>query len=166
LNKKEKLMDEKEKACVITEQYKSYIDAKEKFIDRNFATNRFYTVLSLSLLAITYLLIMFFSSNGAILTVTLVGLTVTLMWWLNIDSYQFLIKVKYSKVIDFIEEMLPIQPYKKEFEVMQDLKKDKKNVVFADMQKFLTLVIFCIFVVIFVRHVFLLFMVMPKGTLG
>lgn len=147
-------MDEK---ALIMEQYKSYVQAKENFIERNFLTNRFYTTLSLVLLLITYLLINLFpASFPIILTTSAVGLTVSLMWWLNIDSYQFLIKVKYSKVIDYLEAMLPVQPYRKEFDEMQTLKHDKKAVVFTDMQKFFTLFVFCIYVVIFMRHAYLL----------
>jgi len=49
-------MDEKDEKYLVLEQYRIYSDAKEKFVDRQFATNRFYMVLNLAVLITAYIL--------------------------------------------------------------------------------------------------------------
>ena len=76
------------------------------------------------------------------------------MWWMNIDSYQFLIKIKYANVLEEIEKSLPEQPYQKEFKAQQDLKKSKKGfMLFGDWQKHLTLVVALVYIFICFRNV-------------
>lgn len=62
------------------------------------------------------------------------GMTVSVLWWMNIDSYQLLIKVKYAKVLEYLETKLPEQPFHKEFVETKNMQKDKK-IIFADIQK-------------------------------
>ncbi len=138
-------MDDKE---IILGQYRTYSDAKENFINRHFATNRFYFVFSFALLAGIYL---FYALSPALLPLiftAVFGIAVSVLWWLNIDSYQILIKVKYAKVLEYLETKLPEQPFHKEYEETQKMKKDKK-VIFADIQKGFACLSFCSFSVIF-----------------
>lgn len=138
-------MDDKE---IILGQYKVYSEAKENFINRHFATNRFYFVFAFSLLAVCYL---FWALSPAVLPVALTaafGVVVSVLWWLNIDSYQLLIKVKYSKVLEYLETKLPEMPYHKEFLEMKNVKKSK-NILFADVQKLFAGLLFFVFVAIF-----------------
>lgn len=124
-------MDDKE---IILGQYKVYSEAKENFISRHFATNRFYFVFSFALLAVIYL---FYALSPALIPLiftAIFGITVSVLWMMNIDSYQLLIKVKYSKVLEYLETKLPEQPFHKEFIETKNMKKDKK-VIFADIQK-------------------------------
>ena len=48
-----------------------------------------------------------------------------------------------------MEGLLPFSPYKREYEAFQEAKKNKKAIVFSDFQKFLTIILFCIYLVIF-----------------
>ncbi len=136
----------------LTKIYSTYSDAKEKFIDRNFATNRYYLALCLILLLVSFIVYAFTPLMLLMLPMSAIGLVVTILWWLNLDSYQFLIKIKYSKVLEKMEEQFPAKPFTEEFKAFQEAKKDKKAIIFADLQKgfaFLVLltflVIFCIF---------------------
>ena len=70
------------------------------------------------------------------------------MWWMNIDSYQMLIKVKYAKVLEYLETKLPEQPYHKEFVDYSSMKKSKGVIVFGDFQKILTLAIASVYFVV------------------
>ena len=47
-------MDPKDEKYLILEQYRIYSDAKEKFTDRQFFTNKFYLVLNLILFITTF----------------------------------------------------------------------------------------------------------------
>ena len=69
-------------------------------------------------------------------------MVVSVLWWLNIDSYQFWIKIKYSKVLEYLETKLPERPFNREFEEFKEAKKQKKAMVFADFQKSLTALLF------------------------
>ena len=43
-------MNDKDEKYLILEKYRIYSDAKEKFVERQFVTNRFYMVLNLAVL--------------------------------------------------------------------------------------------------------------------
>lgn len=134
---------------IILEQYRIYSEAKETFTARNFQTNRFYLILSLVLFLLLYIFNALTPSLMPLIVGSVVGMSVCVMWWLNLDSYQFLIKIKYSKVLEYMEESLPACPYKREYESFKEAKRDKKAIVFSDFQKFLTLILFSLFLIIF-----------------
>ena len=138
---------------LVLEQYRIYSQSKEEFTTRNFQTNRFYLVLSLVLFLLLYIFNALTPSLMPLVVGSVVGMAICVMWWLNLDSYQFLIKIKYSKVLEEMENMLPFNPYRKEYQAFQEDKKNKKAVVFSDFQKFLTVVLFCLFLIIFSNSV-------------
>lgn len=140
-------MDPKDEKYLILEQYRIYSDAKEKFIERQFTTNRFYLVLNLIILVTTYVLSTLTPQYTPVIVLSIVGFAVTLMWWMNIDSYQMLIKVKYARVLEYLETKLPEQPYHKEFVDYSDMKKKNKLIEFGDFQKYLALAIVSVYVV-------------------
>ena len=138
---------------LILEQYRIYSEAKEAFTTRNFQTNRFYLIVSLVLFLLLYVFYALTPSLMPLIVGAIIGMSVCVMWWLNLDSYQFLIKIKYAKVLEEIENLLPTNPYKKEFEAFCEAKKNKRAVVFSDFQKLLVIVLFCVFFVIFSNNV-------------
>ena len=138
-------MDSKDDRFLILEQYRIYSDAKERFIERQFSTNRFYLVLNLVTLVTTYVLATLIPQYEPIIILTLIGIAISVMWWMNIDSYQMLIKVKYSKVLEYLETKLPEQPYHKEYVDYTQIKKKNNLIVFGDFQKALTVVIISVY---------------------
>jgi len=142
-------MDSKDEKYLILEQYRIYSEAKEKFIERHFATNKFYLVLNIIILIATYILCTLTPQYQPVIVMSVIGLAITLMWWMNIDSYQLLIKVKYAKVLEFLETKLPEQPYHKEFLDYTQMKKNNNLIVFGDFQKALTVVIACVYFIVF-----------------
>jgi len=141
-------MDSNDEKFLILEQYRIYSDAKEKFIDRQFTTNKFYLILNLVILITAYILSTLTPQYQPVIVLCVIGIAVTLMWWMNIDSYQMLIKVKYAKVLEYLETKLPEQPYHKEFVDYSAMKKSKGVIVFGDFQKILTLAIACVYFVV------------------
>lgn len=142
-------MDERE---LILGQYRVFSEAKENFIDRHFTTNRFYFVFEFTLLLVAYILYVYTSAKVPIIVSSVFGMAVSILWWLNIDSYQLLIKVKYSKVLEYLETKLPEQPYHIEYTETSKIKKTK-NLAFVDVQKVLASLLFAVFLIIFVFFV-------------
>ena len=146
-------MESKDEKYLILEQYRIYSDGKEKFIERQFATNRFYLVINIIMLIAIYILNVLTPQYTPIIILSVIGFAMTMMWWMNIDSYQTLIKVKYAKVLEYLETKLPEQPYHKEFVDYAEMKKKNNLIVFGDFQKYLTLAIALVYVVFFANSI-------------
>ena len=130
----------------ILELYKIYTQQKENFINRNFTTNRFYIVLNITLLLIVFLtqdLKMYNFSTSCIFCIA--GFVSSFLWWINIDSYNCLIKLKFAKVIEELEKQLPVQPYTMEFKAIKDFRTHKKGFFFSDVQKVLAVILILTF---------------------
>jgi len=121
---------------IVFQEYKMYTEQKENFIDRNFQTNKFYMI---SIVALIFALIytnniMFLNHISATLVFAFLGIAVSTLWWMNVDSYNTLIKVKYADVIEKIEEKLPVHPFTEEYKGIEEFK-NKKIFMFSDIQK-------------------------------
>lgn len=134
---------------IIFQQYKLYSEQKESFITRSFAINRFYLCLSIVLLLLVYLTrfatFAYMLPLGALLSI--VGMGATILWWMNMDSYNMLIKIKFAKVLEEIEKQLPVQPYADEYKGIQEYRTNKKMFLFSDMQKTFAVLMFLMFFV-------------------
>ena len=121
---------------IIFQEYKMYTDQKENFIDRNFKTNKFYMV---SIVVLVFSMIytnnvVFLNHISATLIFAFFGIAVSSLWWMNVDSYNTLIKVKYADVIEKIEEKLPVCPFTEEHKGIEEFR-NKKVFMFSDIQK-------------------------------
>ena len=141
-------MDPKDEKYLILEQYRIYSEAKEKFIERQFTTNRFYLVLNLIILVTSYILGTLTPQYQPVIVLCIIGIAITLMWWMNIDSYQLLIKVKYAQVLEYLETKLPEQPYHKEYADYVQIKKKNNLIMFGDFQKIFTVAIASVYFVV------------------
>ena len=144
---------------IMFQQYKLYTEQKERFVDRSFQTNKFYLLLVLALVLIMLLTknLTFAYGLSSVLVFSAAGVAICILWWINMDAYNFLIKVKLGKVIEEIEKHLPTQPYTQEFIAIKDLRKNKRMFLFADMQKTLALVALLIFFVLLINELVPLF---------
>ena len=138
---------------MILQEYKLYTEQKENFIDRNFRTNRFYMV---SFLVV--ILAMIFTSNvvfmeriSSALLFSLIGISVCALWWMNVDSYNTLIKIKFANVIEKIEEKLPVKPFTEEYKGIEEFR-DKKVCMFSDIQKLIAVLGALFFFAVFVSE--------------
>ncbi len=136
----------------VLEQYKLYSEQKEKFTSRNFATNKFYLISFVVLVLLTIYTgsIIFMKLIPGSLLFSAIGVLVCILWWMNIDSYNLLIKVKYQNVLEEMENYLPIKPYTIEREALKEYKKKKKAFLFSDMQKTLAILGLIFFFALFV----------------
>lgn len=143
---------------LIFEEYKLYAEQKDRFIDRNFSTNKFYMI---SFVVLIFAMIFtgnitFIEHITATLLFSAIGISVCALWWMNVDSYNTLIKIKFSNVIEKMEEKLPIQPFTEEYKGIEEFK-TKKVFMFSDIQKFLSVLGALFFFAVFVSEVTPLF---------
>ncbi len=136
----------------VLEQYKLYSEQKEKFTSRNFSTNKFYLTASVVLVLLTIYTgsIVFMKLIPGSLLFSAIGAIVCILWWMNIDTYNLMIKIKYQNVLEEMENYLPIKPYTQERDALQEYKKKKKAFLFSDMQKTLAIVGLVFFFALFV----------------
>ena len=126
---------------LIFSEYKLYTEQKENFIDRNFRTNRFYMIAVIFIIfAMIYTgNVIFLNKITATLVFALFGVATSALWWMNVDSYNTLIKIKYGDVIEKIEEKFPIKPFTDEYKGIEESRKNKVF-MFSDIQKFIAAV--------------------------
>ncbi len=138
---------------LIFQEYKLYAEQKENFIDRNFQTNKFYMI---SFVAIIFAMIftnnvVFMEKISAIMLFSLLGVSLCALWWMNVDSYNTLIKIKYANVIEKIEEKLPIKPFTDEYKGIEEFR-NKKIFMFSDIQKIIAVIGALFFFAVFVSE--------------
>ena len=139
---------------IVFEEYKMYTEQKENFIERNFKTNRFYMIAIVVLIfAMIYTNnVMFLDKLSATLVFSFFGIAISSLWWMNVDSYNTLIKIKYADVIEKIEEKLPVHPFTEESKAIEEFK-NKKIFLFSDIQKFISVIAALFFFAIIVSEV-------------
>ena len=78
--------------------------------------------------------VVFLTKISATLVFALLGVSVSALWWMNVDSYNTLIKIKFANVIEPIEEKLPVKPFTDEYAGISEFR-NKKVFMFSDIQK-------------------------------
>ena len=121
---------------LIFQEYKTYCEQKENFIDRNFRTNKFYmAAIFVILISLIYTgNIVFLNKISATLVFFFFFVSISALWWMNVDSYNTLIKIKYANVIEKIEERFPVKPFTDEYQGIDEYR-GKKVFMFSDIQK-------------------------------
>ena len=134
---------------LIFQQYKLYSEQKESFISRSFGINRFYLCLCIILLFAVYFTktAIFAYSVPLSVLLAIIGLSCSVLWWMNMDSYNMLIKIKFAKVLEEIEKKLPVQPYGDEYKGIKEYRENKKMFLFSDIQKSVAVIVFLMFFV-------------------
>ncbi|MBQ7450517.1 hypothetical protein IJS77_03795 [bacterium] len=142
-------MDDKQQ---IIELYKEFMYTKENFVSRSFATNKFYIVAITLCFVIMAALKEFNVVDGSltVVAIAIAGFAFSLLLWANQDAYSYLLRIKFSSVIDKMEESFSFQPCIEEKKALIENAKKKKNFVFANIQKTFALVTMAIFLATFV----------------
>jgi len=142
-----------DKDYLIFQEYKMYAEQKENFIDRNFQTNKFYMIAIIVLIfALIYTNnIMFLNKFSATLIFSFFGIATSSLWWMNVDSYNTLIKIKYADVIEKLEEKLPVHPFTDEYKGIEEFR-NNKIFMFSDIQKVIAVIAALFFFAVFVSE--------------
>lgn len=125
----------------LLEQWKTCVEMANSISEHRISTNNVYITVNAAIIA----LISFTFDYKSIL-LSIVGAIVSILWLNSIISYMKLNDVKY-KIINKIEEKLPISPYSYEWSLLED---DKRYRRFTHLERilpwlFITLYIICIF---------------------
>ena len=83
--------------------------------------------------------VVFLNKISATLVFALFGISVSALWWMNVDSYNILIKIKYANVIEKIEEKFPVKPFTDEYKGIEEFR-NNKVFMFSDIQKLIAAV--------------------------
>ena len=137
-------MDDKQQ---LMELYKEFIYTKENFVDRSFATNKFYIIaLTLCFVALAWVKEALHPTGSAmVIAISLAGMVFSFLLWANQDAYAYLLKIKFDAVIDKMEEKFCFQPCVEEKRTLVENAKKKKSFVFANVPKGFALVTMTIF---------------------
>ena len=142
-----------EKEHLLLETYRIYMDSKERFISRSFSTNKFYLVLNIVILALVIFCDTKCHNTLFLVIFSGLGMLVSLLWWFNQDSYDYLIKVKYRDVIEKMEEHLPFAPCTEEFKAAREEAKKKKVFVFSYAHKLFAFIMTLLYMSFFVINI-------------
>ena len=96
--------------------------------------------------------IVFMEKITATLLFSLIGISVCALWWMNVDSYNTLIKIKFANVLERIEEKFPVKPFTDEYKGIEEFR-NKKIFVFSDIQKIVAVIGALFFFAVFVSEV-------------
>lgn len=138
---------------LIFEEYKLYVEQKDNFVERNFSTNKFYMIsVAVILLAMIFTNgIIFMERFSAALVFAAMGISVCALWWMNVDNYNILTKIKFANVIEKMEEHFSFKPYTEERKGIEEFR-NNKIFMFSDIQKFIAVLGALFFFIIFVSE--------------
>lgn len=109
----------------ILEQYKMFVEMADRVSERRLKTNQFYISIISGLLGILALMfqdtgleVLSKNKDSVLLIVIILGLSLNLIWFINIRSFRQLNSGKF-KVIHEMESLLPFQPYDREWDIIK-----------------------------------------------
>lgn len=113
----------------LIEQYKLYVEMADNVSKRRQDANKFYISLMSALIPVLVFVLdkgseIAISPNLILLIVSFMGILISLIWYLNINSYRQLNGAKFQ-VINDLEKKLPYQGFTREWDFLQQGKKSK-----------------------------------------
>ncbi len=145
----------------LLEQYKLYVEMIDRFTARRQQMNSFYISLLSGLLAATTLV---FNSDvitllnasfqkSALLALSLLGICLCSVWFLNLRSYSQLNSAKF-KVLNKLEKQLPFACYASEWELIKSDNKYSKYITQTVIERIIPFVLIVPFVVLLKFSIF------------
>ena len=148
LNEEDKIKRKNE----IVDQYKLFQKTSEDLVTRRQGVNSFYITVNSALTALLGVVLGVFDSSVTIFVVVFMcaaGIILDISWINILEAYGTLNSAK-LKVINLLEEQLPIALYDAEWRIMSDKLNNKKYVSFTDSEKRipkLFMAIYCLIIV-------------------
>ena len=103
----------------LLEQYKLYVQSAENVSARRVASNRYLLTLNVALGALYGIQSASFGQSYWSLLIPVIGIPVSILWYLIIKSHADLNRIKFSEVIHRLEEHLPAAVYKYEWQLAE-----------------------------------------------
>ena len=133
LDPEDKLIHQNE----LVDQYKMFQQTSEELVSRRQGVNSFYITVNSALTALVGIVLGIVDAPANILVVMFMcvaGMILDISWINLLDAYGTLNSAK-MKVINLLEEQLPVALYDAEWRVMSDKLNNKKYVSFTDSEK-------------------------------
>ena len=130
---------------IIVEQWSKAVEMADTSIDKRINSTNVYITIEAALIAV-----MSFAKDWINYIIPIVGVTVAVVWFFSIRSYRALSKTKYI-VINEMEELLPVKPFRYEWEL---LKANKRYKHVTTLEQCLPIIFGVLFVAIFLGIVF------------
>lgn len=123
---------------ILFEQYKLYVEMTDRNSQRRSITNKFYITVLTGLLA-------FISWNTScsqlcdifehlLLLISLLGLFLCIIWFININSYKQLNKGKFKVILE-MENQLPFPCYSREWDILECGKNHRNYLPYTKIEK-------------------------------
>ena len=98
---------------IIVEQWAKAVEMADTTIDKRINSSNVYMSIEVAIIAVIS-----FVNNWWNYAIAGVGIIVAVVWFLSVRSYKALSKTKYD-IINEVEEMLPVKPFKHEWELLK-----------------------------------------------
>ncbi len=147
----------------LLEQYKLYVEMADKISERRMQTNKFYISILSALLALLSILISKDSFNQTLTfaIVSLLGITLSILWYINIKSYRQLNSGKF-KVIHEMEQNLPFPCYDREWQILGEGKEKNKYLQLTRVEKYIPLILSIPYIILLLYVLIPLFLSMCR----
>jgi len=147
----------------LLEQYKLYVEMADKISERRMQTNKFYISILSALLALLSILISKDSFNQTLTfaIVSLLGITLSILWYINIKSYRQLNSGKF-KVIHEMEQNLPFPCYDREWQILGEGKEENKYLQLTRVEKYIPLILSIPYIILLLYVLIPLFLSMCR----
>lgn len=134
-------MDKQE---ILLEQYKLFVKTADDMTLRRLETNKFYLTILLGLFTVagflnTKEMTTYFSSFTILVLISVLGIFLSIIWYINIESYRLLNSAKF-KVIHEMEQKLEYPCFDKEWFFRKNENISKAFPRFTQIEKYLPLV--------------------------
>ena len=143
----------------LLEQYKMYVEMADRVSARRQQVGSFYiSILSglLGLLAINNKELFSGSQNIVLLSISILGITLCILWNANINSYKQLNSLKF-KVIHEMEANLPFACYEREWEILKESKSNVRYFRLTAIEKYVPFVLCIPYTIILIQALISLF---------
>ncbi|WP_346290514.1 RipA family octameric membrane protein [Sphaerothrix gracilis] len=135
---------EEDYGSLLIEQYKIYIEMMDRVTSRRGQANAFYiSVLSGILVILSFPVnenLLIESSNVLFVCISLLGLVLCLMWYVNLQSYKQLNRLKFQVIYE-LEQDLPFPMYQREWDILVNEKNSSGYYRLTAIEKYIPLVL-------------------------
>ena len=144
----------------LLEQYKLYVEMADRVSQRRDQSNRFYVTMFAALVGLLVVMARFDGLSSDIWPIVfmiagLFGAAVSVVWFVNIQSYRSLNTAKFE-VINDIEELLPYAGYSKEWERLRPADDSPRYFQLTRVEQFVPIVFFTLFIALVGYSIYLL----------
>ncbi len=125
------------------EQYKIFVSSAEKVSDMRLSLNKFF--ITINSLIVTLFGTFLDKLSWAVWIVPVLGVGLAILWIKSINNYSELNSAKFE-IINKIEEELPLDPYKREWDILENNGKYK---TLSKTEKWIPYLFMCAYIVLF-----------------